>query len=183
MKTLAPSWMLTIVPLLAAGLLAQDTPPAKRADPFEAIRSLIGKWEGTGEGEPGVSRVEREYKEMLGGRFIEAFNRSTYEPQEKNPKGEVHEDRGIFSYDRGAKRLMLRQFHVEGFVNHYVQEPTDAPATVVFVTVSIENIPPGFRARETYRFIGPDEFTETFEIAEPGGEFKTYSTSALRRVK
>ena len=122
----------------AAGtLFAQgDAPGPARPDPFGPIRPLIGKWEGTGEGEPGTSRVEREYRPALGGRFIEAFNTSTYQPQEKNPKGEVHEDRGLFSYDRAAKRLVLRQFHVEGFVNHYVQQPGDEPGTIVFVTES-----------------------------------------------
>jgi hypothetical protein len=40
--------------------------------------------------------------------------------------------------------------------------------------MAIENIPPGWRARETYRFSGPDEFIELFELAEPGKEFTPY---------
>jgi len=44
-------------------------------------------------------------------------NQSTYPPQAKNPKGEQHEDRGFISYDKARKKFVLRQFHVEGFVN------------------------------------------------------------------
>lgn len=50
-------------------------------------------------------------------------------------------------------------------------------------TTEIENIPPGFRGRETYRFNGPDEFTETFEMAEPGKDFELYAKATLKRVK
>ena len=72
-----------------------------------------------GNGQPGTSTVEREHHLVLGDRFMEARNRSTYVPQEKNPKGEVHEDIGLFSWDRARPRFVLRQFHVEGFVNQY----------------------------------------------------------------
>jgi hypothetical protein len=54
---------------------------------------------------------------------------------------------------------------------------------IVFTTEAIENIPPGFRARETYRIVGPDEFVERFEIAEPGKEFELYSEARFRRSK
>jgi hypothetical protein len=43
--------------------------------------------------------------------------------------------------------------------------------TIVLTSESIENIPAGFRARETYKILGPDEFMEIFEIAEPGKNF------------
>lgn len=75
-----------------------------------------------------------------------------------------------------------RRFHVEGFVNHYVQERiSDDGRAMVFVTLAIENIPPGWRGRETYRFASDDEFTETFELAEPGKEFAIYSEARFRR--
>jgi Domain of unknown function (DUF6597) len=35
----------------------------------------------------------------------------THPPQEKNPKGEAHEDVGFISYDEAAQKLVLRQFH------------------------------------------------------------------------
>jgi len=51
------------------------------------------------------------------------------------------------------------------------------------LTRSIENITVGFRARETYKLLGPDEFTEVFEIAEPGKEFELYSEGHFKRKK
>ena len=70
----------------------------------------------------------------------------------------------------------MRQFHVEGFVNQYVMtSPSANSKTIVFTSESIENIPTGFRARETYKILGPDEFTEVFEIAEAGKDFEVYS--------
>jgi len=47
--------------------------------------------------------------------------------------------------------------------------------------ISIENIPAGYRARETYKIIGPDEFVEVFEIAEPGKDSELYSEGHYTR--
>jgi hypothetical protein len=147
------------------------------------LAGLLGSWRGDGEGEPGVSRVERSYRPALGGRFIMATNRSTYAPQPKNPKGEVHDDVGYLSLDRARKLIVFRQFHVEGYVNQYVAQPPAGPlATLVFESEGIENIPAGFRARETYRLLAPDAFEEVFELAEPGKAFAVYSTNRLKRV-
>jgi hypothetical protein len=77
----------------------------------------------------------------------------------------------------------LRQFHVEGFVNQYVQNADSAAPRLVFTTESIENIPAGWRARETYVVLGPDQFEEVFELAEPGKEFELYSRARLKRVR
>ena len=93
---------------------------AKGSDPWQAIRGLLGSWEGDAKGEPGSGKCEREYRLILRDKFIQVTNRSTYPPQEKNPKGEVHEDTGFISYDKAAQKLVMRQFHIEGFVNHYV---------------------------------------------------------------
>jgi hypothetical protein len=156
---------------------------APAADRWAPVRFLIGTWEGTSEGQPGSGTVRREYRFVLRERFIEARNTVTYPPQEKNAKGEAHEDVGYFSYDRARKRLVLRQFHVEGFVNQYAAEEGGAAGRLVFTSESIENIPAGFRARETYILHGPDRFEEIFEIAEPGQPFAVYSRATLTRVR
>jgi hypothetical protein len=54
---------------------------------------------------------------------------------------------------------------------------------MVFVSEAIENIPPGYRARETYRFSGRDRFEEIFELAKPGKEFEVYVRTKFTRVK
>jgi hypothetical protein len=54
-------------------------------------------------------------------------------------------------------------------------------SAISFETEAIENIPAGFRARETYTVTGPNEFVERFELAEPGKEFEIYSETHFRR--
>jgi hypothetical protein len=103
-------------------------------------------------------------------------------PQEKNPKGETHQDLGLFSFDKAHGRFVLRQFHIEEFVNQYASDGWPAPGQpIVFTTEAIENIAAGWRARETYTVLGPDEFVEVSEPAPPDGEFKLYSRNRLSR--
>lgn len=163
---------LFLILLFATSLTSQSV--------WEPLKFLEGSWQGTGKGKPGISSVERTYEFVLNGKFLSARNKSVYAPQPANPKGETHEDRGMISFDRARKRFIFRQFHVEGFVNTYV---SDEGKPMVFVSEAIENIPPGWRARETYTVINADEFTETFELAEPGKDFEVYSEARLKRRK
>ncbi len=161
---------------------SDQKPDAKKPDVWEPMKYLVGKWEGSSQGRPGEGAVEREYGFILNGKYLQVKNKSVYKPQEKNPKGEVHEDLGLISFDRGRKQFVFRQFHIEGFVNQYTAEaPTAESKTIVFTSESIENIPAGWRARETYKIINADEFVEIFELAAPGKEFEVYSESRLRR--
>lgn len=170
--------VLTLMLLTTTAVPQTPTAP----DRFEAFRFFLGSWEGAGEGRPGKSRMNREYTLILDGRFIEVRNRSVYAPQEKNP-GEDHRDVGYLSFDSNRKKHVLRQFHVEGFVNQYVHESTSEDGkTLTFASEAIENIPSGWRARETYILAGPDELVERFELAEPGKDFELYSEARLRRV-
>jgi hypothetical protein len=144
---------------------------------------FIGSWEGSGTGQVGLSRVERRYEFVLNNKFLFVKNRSIYEPQEKNPDGEVHEDWCLISFDRARETYVFRQFHVEGFVNQYVLDNVaEDVQSISFVTEEIENISPGWQAKETYQILGPDEFVEVFELAAPGKGFKIYSENRLYRV-
>jgi hypothetical protein len=155
-----------------------------QSDSLSQIRFLEGKWEGTAVGEPGKGVSKREYKFDLNGRFLSARNKSVYEPKTPDAKAEVHEDVGMYSYDRGLKKIILRQFHEEGFVNEYTLDSVSPDGKVLeFVTVRIENIAPGWRAKEAYRIVSADEVVETFSLAPPGKEFAVYSETHLKRVK
>ncbi len=148
------------------------------------FRSFIGSWRGESEGQPGHGKYTRSYEFALNKRYIEVKNTSVYPPSKNFPQGEVHEDHGFISYDRMRKTFVLRQFHIEGFVNQYKMESISPDGkTIVFVTESIENIPIGFRARETYHMVSENEFTETFELAEPGRDFTVYSKAVLKKAK
>ncbi len=166
--------------LLPGFLLAQP----KQDSTWNRARFFLGQWKGTSEGDPGKGNYERTYRFVLNGKFIEVKNKSTYPPQQKNPKGEVHEDTGYISYDKKARAYVLRQFHGEGFVNEYKEEVVSEDRnTIVFLSYAIENIPVGWQARETYKIQNDDEFVEIFELAEPGKDFQVYSRATLRRIK
>ena len=64
-----------------------------------------------------------------------------------------------------------------------MQDLDAKPGTASFTTEGIENIPAGWRARETYIFHGIDEVEEVFELAESGKPFSVYSRVRLKRVK
>jgi hypothetical protein len=168
--------------LLSVVVQAPASPQPSPPDPWAPIRFMVGSWKGESEGQPGKGSVERTYRFVLNNRFLHEENVSTYPPQEKNPKGEVHEHRSFFSYDRARKALVLRQFHQEGFVNQYVVKPDGPAGMVVFESEGLENVPSGWKARETYEVVSPDEFVETFELSSGGGPYQVYSRNRFRRL-
>jgi hypothetical protein len=175
--------MLILVVAICASASALAQKPTANTDPFARLRFFAGKWRGDQSGEPGNGVSEREYEFVLGGRFLQVRNKSTYPPQEKNKSGEVHHDMGMIGYDKARGRLVFRQFHTEGFVNTYVEQEGSDAKLFSFLTESIENLSSGWRARETYIVLNPDEFIERFEVAEPGKEFSLYSEAHLKRVQ
>jgi hypothetical protein len=174
---MAACWCWTILPPAFAQTQTAD------ADPWAPIRVFAGKWEGTSTGQAGEGTVTREYEWVMKQRYLHEKNISTYPIQEKNKKGEVHEHWSFFSYDKNRETLVLRQFHVESFVNQYVfNKEASTPAKLVFDSEGFENFSNKWRARDTYDLIGPDEFTETFELAPPYQPFQVYSKNNLIRV-
>lgn len=173
--------ILLVLLLAASPSLAQT---GNKPDVWEPFRYFIGAWEGTSKGQFGEGTVEREYKFALNGAFIEVKNKSVYKPQEKNKTGEVHEDAGFISYDRLKKKYVFRQFHIEGFVNQYaLDKPAAVSKAYGFQSESIENIPDGWRAKETYKIISNDEFVEVFELAAPGKDFEVYVENRFKRKR
>jgi hypothetical protein len=110
--------------------------------------------------------------------------RSAAVAQDPDAKSEVHEDFGMYSYDRALKKIVLRQFHTEGFVNEYTLDSISPDGrSLEFATVRIENIAAGWRAKEAYRIIASDEVVETFSLPPPGKDFAVYSETRLKRAK
>ena len=151
-------------------------------DTFQILcRHMAGLW--SREGQPGYSHVERKYGFVLNEIFLFVQNNSIYEPEEKNPKGEIHEDWGLISYDRARETFIFRQFHIEGFVNQYLLESiTEDGQTFSLLTPAIKNIAPGCKAKETYRILGPDKFVESFELAAQEKDFEICSAGHFQRV-
>jgi hypothetical protein len=174
--------------LLAASLclfLQASTPaaPTPPKSPWAHVQFLVGEWSGESDGQPGNGTVVRTYRFVLGDKFLHEQNISTYPPQPKNEKGEVHEHWSLFSHDKARHTLVLRQFHQEGFVNQYAMLAGSPQGTVVFESEALENVGPRWKARETYQVVSPDEFVETFELASGGGAYEVYSKARFRRVR
>lgn len=144
---------------------------------------MVGEWAGESDGQPGKGTVKRTYRFVLGDKFLHEKNVSTYPPQPKNEKGEVHEHWSLFSHDRACHTLVLRQFHQEGFVNQYAMTTGSPAGTVVFESEALENVHPGWKARETYQVVSPDAFIETFELAQGSGAYEVYSKARFTRVR
>jgi len=155
-----------------------------KTDIWEPLRFLLGKWTGTCTGKPGIGVVEREFRLVLSDRYIQSIGRTVFEPQEKNPDGEVHEELALFSFDQERKLYVYREFLTEGFVSRYLLEPPEAGATrLAMTTEAIENVPPNWVARLTLMIEGPNAFEETFELKGPNNDWDCYTTSKLQRAK
>lgn len=158
----------------AAGQAAQD-------DVWKPLRFLEGVWTGSGEGMSGNSTVIQEYSFILEGNFIRMKTRAEFKPQEKNPKGEIHEDIGIFSYDQSRQAFVLRGFYVEGFVNTYIGKISEDGKTLIFESENSENAPPGTKAKLEFLIKSPSELEQRFYVAWPGQDFSCFSTNKLKK--
>lgn len=170
--------ILVMVVVLPALLIAQAE---KKQDIWEPMKFLVGEWEGKGEGKSGISKVSHDFEFIMKERYLHMRTKATFEPQEKNPKGGVHEDWGFFSYDRSRKKIVFRQFHVEGFITQYVLEDISKEGKLVFATEQIENAPPGLKAKLTFNHLDSDALEVNFELSFPGREFDCYSLNTLKR--
>ncbi len=168
------------VAVLAGPAWAAEPQP----DPWSPVKRFLGEWTGTASGQAGEGTVTRKYAFVMNGRFIQELNTSRYPAQEKNKAGEVHEHMGMFSYDKAHKLIVLRQFHIEGFVNTYRQAAAadGREGSLVFDSEGFENFSNAWKARESYEFLSDDEFVETFELAPPGKPFQVYSRNHFKRV-
>ncbi len=169
-------FILTLIPFL---LFAQEN---EEVSIWEPLEFFIGAWAGDETGKAGIGKGERTYQFIMGNKYIYQKNISRFEPQEKNPEGETHEDWGFISYDNNRNQFVLREFHIEGFVNQYILDSLSSDnRTFIFNSESSENSPEGLRARLTFKIKNKDEFTELFELAMPGKDFSIYSRNFWRR--
>ncbi len=130
---------------------------------LSVLEPLLGSWTGTSTGVFGTAELTRSGEYVLQDRFIRLSTRSVSE-------NEVHEDIAFFSYDQERETIVMREFHAEGFVNHYVLVDA-ADGVLIFDSEHIENpFDPTLRARTVIRLTDPP--TETLELATEGGPFR-----------
>ena len=166
--------------IVLSGALSAAEPVAGLSD----LQWLIGDWRGLGEGDPGRSAVERHAELTLGGHFMRVEGRSVYPKQERNPKGDVHGEIDLWSYDRARQTLILRQFDTLGFVGTYALDKTSSSTTKwVLMGESLENVPKGWKARYTFTLVAPNEYHEMLELDADGKGFKPYVTNRFLRLE
>jgi hypothetical protein len=176
--------LVTLMMFAAFSSIGASAAEPAATDRWGRVRFLLGSWEGTASGQPGKGTVERTYTLVLGDKFIEETNTSRYEATAPGKTPEIHHHRGFISYDKARKTFMLRQFHEEGFVKLYAMNgERSLPAFLVFDSVGFENFSNEWKARESYEVVSPDEFIETFELAEPRKDFVVYSRNHFKRKK
>ena len=167
--------------LLPSILIAQEE---KKPDVWEPFKYFAGSWTGTGDSKGIKAKLEGKFEFIFNGKFLQMKGVSEFEPLKDKPKGEKHEDIGYISYDGIRGKFILRQFMGEGIVTQYVLDTLSADGkTFVFLSENLENVPPGFKAKVTYRVLNQNEFLWIFELAAPGKELECYSTNHLERKK
>lgn len=173
-------WILSLaVIVFIAG--AQAAEP--KADGLAELRWLIGEWRGVGQGDPGTSGSERHIDSYLDGKYIRAEGRSVYPKQEQNPKGEIHSQLNMWSYDKARSAIVLREFDTLGFVGTYVLDPVaSGPDRWVLVAESLENVPKGWKARYVLTRKSDDEYHELLELDPDGKGFKPYVTNRFLKI-
>ncbi|MEO2061846.1 MAG: hypothetical protein ABGW97_02600 [Christiangramia sp.] len=151
---------------------------------WQDFEFLIGNWQGVENGVAGEGIGYRTYTFELGAHYIMEKNQSTFPKSEKKPRGEVHRDIGIFSYNSNREEVVYRSFNIENFTNIFVLDTAESSAEkLVFVTREIENNPGNWVARLTIEKLSENEFRELFEIAMDGSNFSPFLSNHWYRVQ
>ena len=141
---------LLVLGLLAAGSASGQTShnqPSKPTDVWAPFRPLVGKWTGARTGLGGDATQTVEWKFVLGNQFLQCETKTT-------SGDDPHADLGLISFDKSRQKFVYRSFLSEGYVNQYVGTVSADGKTIEFETESVENGPPGLRAKEIVSFEG-----------------------------
>lgn len=168
--------LLLILPLFGH---AQET---KLPEKFSSLQYFIGNWESETTGKAGKGIGKQCFAAEMNGQYLSLNVETKFEPSEKYPEGEIHIDKGYISYDGFRKKIIYRQFNIEGYVNQYVLL-IPKEGVFVFETEAIENVPAGFRARITFEIIDENSFKEGFELAAPGKDYSGCIYNTWKRIK
>jgi hypothetical protein len=146
-----------------------------KKDVWKPFRHFIGKWDLVCKGKPGQAKGEGEFKFLSNEKYIQLSGKIAFEPNEKNKISSMNEDFGIFSFDSFRKKIIFRHFQAEGFIIQYVIDSISTDEKYFQMnSENIENIPPGFKTRVTYRILDENNFYSVFELGLPGKDYEVY---------
>jgi hypothetical protein len=153
--------VLAIVAL--SGVMAHAQP----ARAWDRLQMLVGTWESSGDTQLGQGEGSASFSRELNGQVI--VRRSFADYKSGPQAGTRHDDLLIIYRDAPEGPPKAIYFDSEGHVIRYAVDATD-DNTIVFESDRGE---PGPRYRLSYTRSGAS-LAGTFEIAPPGGEYKTY---------
>lgn len=165
-------------PPVPAQSAPEPAPDGEATDPWALLRLLEGSWTGAIDGKLGTGTGVRTYEFILGGNYLTCRHDSVRLPQDKSPEGDQHQELGIYSLDSERRKIVWRQFMIEGVVSRYLCDVEGM--TMVCTTEAVES-GPGIRARLTLEVTDRYRFTERYEIAWPGRELELYFTNRWTR--
>jgi len=170
----------TIVLLVALTGLAQAQTPTS-ANPWHDFDFLLGEWSWSGGGHPGQATTGTcTFKPDLDGTVLRRAVHLEY-PASKERAAFSHDDLLYIYRDPADSSLRAIFFDNESHVIRYVVTVAPDGNSIQFLS---DAAPGGTRARMTYKRIGPDSVTETFELAPPGkpDEFTKYVEFTAKKI-
>ena len=170
------SLILFIPFVLVVSRLSGEEPLTPEAAEF----ALEGSWSGVIEGTLGPSVALRQYRFVLGNRFLQMMH--DRDPGAFAAEDDDYEEWAFFSFDADRGVYSLREFLVDGLVNTYVCVVGTAPASLACESKAIDG-EGGLSLSLRYDVTDPDHFTETFEISGPQGSVQVRMAGRWSRLE
>ena len=154
----------------------------KPSDPWSSLRFLVGEWRGAITGEQGTGTVTRRYRFILSSEYLQERSMASFPPQPLHADGTVLNYASFLLQDRARKTVLFRQFHQEHVNGVFVLSTAQSsPTKLVFESEQLDSAPATWKARETLEVVSPDEYVETFEVAEGGKPLAVRSRIQFKR--
>ena len=150
---------------------------------FGPLAWLEGEWQGYGRFPDRTNYIRTTFEYDLGGMYLVERNVAMFPPPEPSTEYEIHQDVSIYYRDTTTGGFAAKSFYIEGFVSSSTVEVLEDGSVIVIESTSVENGPPGMRARSTISRETEDRFLLTFEIAMPGKDYSVYEDIVLSRVR
>ena len=170
---------IVLVPTPASAQSEEYNPMDEMPSIWRSLRGLEGSWEGEIDGKWGTGRGVREFKIVVGGKYLQVRHSSVRPPQPATPEGDEHEELGVFSYDQQRGLVAYREFLGEGYVTRY--RCTAAGDSIVCESEDIEN-GPDLQTRLVLVMVDNHHFIEIYEIGRQGKELERWFTNHWRRI-
>ncbi len=174
----SPLIALLALTLCASTYAAAQPDAASPAHPLKELAFLEGSWSGTIDGTLGPATGQRDYRFVLGDRFL--LMQHDRNPDDSVAVADRYDEWVIFSFDEEREVIALREFLIEGIVNTYTCELGSEPTRLTCESEFTEG-DARLRLRLKLTFADRDSFTEIFEIYRPDGALGVQMEGQWRR--